>query len=245
MNVRVDNLVVNVDNLPILHSGSDGVIYKWNNKILKVTNYGFMTEGKLEDLKKLSNLANRLILPIDRVSEMRRKKTDLNRPCFGYTTKYLDEDEDGILYMYTSKYIDELSRLRKELHRLFTDNEIAITDSNPKNLLVSNDMLYLIDFDRNITKSSPYSERETILQIQRDNPYEYYNNKRLDNMIHRSLVIGLDKYLAENKYNKKEFEKILNDKYYGCDYNLEEEINELLKYPTMYDYAREKVKRLK
>ena len=173
MNVKVNNLVVNIDKLPILHSGSDGIVYRWNDKIIKIANYGFMTEGNLEDLKSVSSQANKLILPIDTVRETKRKKVDPILPCFGYTTKYLDEDEEGILYMSTTKYIDELKKLRKEIHTVFTNNEIAITDTNPKNLLVSNDTLYLIDFDRNITKNSSYGEKEIFRRRVRCNIFSW------------------------------------------------------------------------
>ena len=81
-----------------------------------------MTEGKMHDLKLCSKEAHKLILPIDIVR-------DTSNSFIGFTSKYIEENKDGLLSLSTKTFIDELEELRDEIHTCFTKRKILLEDT--------------------------------------------------------------------------------------------------------------------
>ena len=141
----------------------------------------------------------------------------------GYTSKYIEENKDGLLSLSTKTFIDELEELRDEIHTCFTKRKIILEDTNPENLLVSNNKIYMVDFDCNITKSS--KDKDIINNYDYPNPYKHINNIRINQLIHRGILSCINKELVDNTNL--------------IDIN---EVRELLEYETMQEYAKTKKK---
>ena len=88
---------------------------------------------------------------------------------------------------------------------------------------MSNNKIYMIDFDHNITKNS--KDKDIISNYDYPNPYKNINNIRMNKLIHRAILSCINKDLEDNSNL--------------IDIN---EIRELLEYETMYEYSKTKKK---
>ena len=242
MVVKVGNLDVSLELLDKIASGKDGDIYLFRDKVIKINKSGYMTEEKIRDLQVASE-SERLIIPIDIVNPTPRKLLRVENPCFGYTTRYLEEDKFGLLYLSTMDYLEQIEWIKRDINEYFSKNKIAITDTNPHNLLISKGVIHLIDFDRNVTKSSMYSLQEPIIRSGQSDPYRFYNSKRVDYLTYRGLLLSIAEYADKEKIKSRKIGPYILEKE-GHPDKFRDFIDELIKYNYIYDYAKEKVKML-
>lgn len=240
MIININNFKLNLESLQKISSGKDGELYRYKDLVIKLNNSQYMTEEKIRDLQVAKD-STRLIIPIDIVNPTPKELLKKENPCFGYTTKYLEEDSFGLLNLTTIDYLNELELIKQDVHKFFSSNEIAITDTNPHNLLISNGVIHLIDFDRNITKSSMYSLKEVVLNNKHENPYNHHNNVRIKLLTYKGLLLSIADYAKKEKIRCKKLDNYIN-KLYDYPSNIEETVRDFEKYDYIYDYAKEKVK---
>ncbi|MBR1385340.1 MAG: hypothetical protein IJ568_00770 [Bacilli bacterium] len=163
MLIRIEDKkdLIDTYNLKKIANGKDGILYLYENIIIKISLSGEMTLEKLEDFRKAKEksfnneedfLKSRIIIPEKIVFNPKEKIKKMKvTPLFGYTQRYFLVKKE-IESMDRNLLIQELSSLREETHKLLTNNKIAIMDTNPQNIIISNDnKLLLIDHDRDIT----------------------------------------------------------------------------------------------
>ena len=240
MIVRVNNLSVDLDLLRQIGHGKDGDLYLFEDLVIKINKSHNMTEEKIFDLQ-VARDSNRLLVPLSIVNPTSPELLRAENPCFGYTTRYLPEDKLGLLNLTTLNYLEQIEMIKREIHRCFTPNEIAITDTNPHNLLISSGVIHLIDFDRCVTKSSMYPSKEMILKNGHYRPYEFHNNTRMDMLTYRGLLLSLVEYCEKEKVGDHKVRDYILDKQDHPE-KYEQFVNDLLRHRHIYDYAKEKVK---
>ena len=146
--------------------------------------------------------------------------------------------------MTVDEYLEQMNLLEEEIHRYFSENEIAITDTNPRNVLSSTingkETLFLIDHDRDITKSSLLCDKERII----NGNYYKYNKKKMSLLKYKVLLLQI-LYLAQKTNQEKDILSYIKT---GCkkatiNSNISEE--ELNNYDTISDYAQNTLKNIK
>ena len=238
MLVKIDknNEFIDTEKLKPIDSGEDGTIYVYNNFILKILHSNYMTINKSNDLNKAVPSNSRLIVP-------RAKIWDESNRFRGYLSKLVDSNE-GIINMTVDEYLEQMNLLEEEIHRYFSENEIAITDTNPRNVLSSTingkETLFLIDHDRDITKSSLLCDKERII----NGNYYKYNKKKMSLLKYKVLLLQI-LYLAQKTNQEKDILSYIKT---GCkkatiNSNISEE--ELNNYDTISDYAQNTLKNIK
>ena len=189
MKIIVDGrTTLNTDNLKKLSEGQDGELYVNGDEVIKICSSDYMTYEKLEDFNSIKNDSSvtHIILPEKKVEKTNTfVKRLVVTPLFGYTQEYKVEKKTGISKLSTIKFIEQMELLRSNIHKLFSANEIAITDTNPQNLLVNeNDEIFLIDHDRCITPSCMEIEKYIIA-----GDYFNHNERRFGKLLNRTLIM--------------------------------------------------------
>ena len=252
MLVKIDGIkdFIETDNLKKIGEGLDGVLFLYNNNVIKINNSDYMTHEKFDDIisaKKNAcdnglNIEKASIVFPDRKVNLANSKVKKLKitPLFGYTQKYIVEKKGGIENLTTCAFIDGIKKISDEVHSVFSNNNIAITDTNPNNLLVSeNNKIYLIDLDRNITKSCTLQEREMI----RNSDYFSYNELRLAKTINRALIYQVYKdALKDLKKRRLIIEMMQEEELKSCSLN--QTFIFLSNYDTIKEYADDRAKKL-
>jgi len=250
MRLKLENSkkIIETDELIPLGEGKDGTAYKLDDEtIIKSIISGYMTEEKIKDLRAAipNDESIRIVPPIEIATNLDIKKTRVKlNIADGYTSRLIKENPNFILMKSTDSFLEEMHLIRKQVKEYLSDNEIALSDSNPNNLLVSldNGGIYIIDHDRNITPSSMHYEKSSI----RDRNYHIHNDKKFSLLFYKGLLLQL------LKYNGIKFE-------YGGDpvisyvENETERTNITLKtieetlegYKTIGEYTRETIRKIK
>jgi len=239
---------IELDKLKSIGCGTDGVLYKNDDYVIKICNSKYMTNTKFNDFITAKKEAykrgsdpnsSKIIFPDHEVDEVPVKNL-LIKKIIGYTEKYHLEKNNGIRYLKTDNFINGILQLKDDIHTFFSDNSIAIMDTNPKNILVSNsDNVYFIDHDRSITKNT-IDNPNSIL----NNDFYYHNETKFTHLVNHALMLQLF-YHAE--YNDETIRTILR-------YKQEQELKklslkailyELKGYNTVEEYALDQAKSLK
>lgn len=243
INLSADNLLDD--------TGKDGIIYRYKDKIIKINISNYMTYEVFEDLLKAKesyfassdrDIELSLVMPLQKVfsplSPILREKIT---PLYGYTEKYVEEDKDGFANFTPEEYIKETLRICRDVKSVFTANNIALTDTNPKNILIGpNHHLFLIDFDRCITPNCTEQEKENVY----NGDYNEHNTKRLRALIYKVILSEVIKYMKKEKIALKgNTLQNFNNELLNIP-PLESLFEELQKYDVLGDYVQEKTKAL-
>lgn len=241
MKLLVNDKQIDTDRLEKLGQGVDGLVYRYNNLILKINLSDCMTKEKFNDFKLIREKLledgidiedTKIVLPRDIIYPTEHVDShNIQRGIFGYTESFHVENHDNIYSFSTNDFINELEELHNDIHSYLTPNEVGIIDTNHDNLLITDDnKVLLIDRDRDITKSSYEVEKSMII----DNDYYAHNEKRFSQLVNRFLIRESINKLREHitdgyklmKIERKEEErfrkiddiyKILNE--YACLYS--------------------------
>lgn len=234
--IEGENNLVDTDELEEIKSGEDGRIFIYKNFALKILHSSYMTSDKSDDLRNAVPVSSRIVVP-------RAKVLDEDSKFRGYLTQFIEED-DCIMDMTVEEYSEEMSALADEVHKYFSENEIAITDTNPRNVLSSikggKRKFFLIDHDRDITKSSLLCDKERII----DGDYYRYNKKRLSLLKYKVLLLQV-LMLAQKSNCKRDVLSYINTSCKNASLNpsISEEV--LDKYDTISDYAKNTFSKIK
>lgn len=93
--------------------------------------------------------------------------------------------------MNSQQYLEEFSILDIQIFEFLTKNYIAITDTNPNNILATSfdvkTILYLVDHDNDITPSSTYFEKQQI----KHGDYSTHNKNKLALIMYKCLLLQI------------------------------------------------------
>ena len=231
-------------------NGKDGYLYKDGNMVIKICHSKYMTYGKFEDYKmvvgefeeKKDDFSKKhIILPDEIVYDPKKKIKQLAvTPLFGYTQQYKIERLDGISSLKIGAFIDSTEIIHEEIHELFSRNYIAINDSNPKNLLVTdNGEIFLIDHDRNITPSSMITHNG-IVYIE---DVFSHNESMFARMINKALIMEIFRGIEMNDSNMRKKTTLMQEGNIN-NTSVERLYSALMEYDTVFDYANDKAKEL-
>jgi len=246
-----NNKYINLDNYKPIVKGEDGTLYKCDNSIIKICHSGQMTYGKFKDLRRIARRCRKsgidiskshIILPSEIVDDPEKRVQHLAvSPLFGYTQQYKAERRNGMRSLRTSDFIDSIEVVHGEIHALFTRNSIAMSDSNPKNFLVSDTgEIFLIDHDRNNTPSSMISE-SGITYVE---DFFGQNEKCFAQMVSKALILETFRGVEMNDSNMRKlmtamYEETCSIAPVGTIYDA------LSRYDTISNYADDKAEQLK
>lgn len=242
------NKKVELDKLKSIGYGTDGILYKNDDYVIKICQSRYMTNTKFNDFisakkesyrKGSDPSSSKIIFPDYEVDEVPVKNL-LIKKIIGYTEKYHLEKNNGIRYLKTDRFINGILQLRDDIHTFFTGNSIAIMDTNPKNILVSkSDNVYFIDHDRSITKNT-IENMNSIL----NKDFYYHNETKFAHLVNHALMLQSFYHV---EYNDETVRAILR-------YRQEQELKnpslksilyDLKEYDTVEEYATDKAKALK
>lgn len=148
---HVGSRIVDFSTLPILSSGGEGDVYKFNKYCIKIFhNISINKKSKLVEIVKHSNITKWSQLGIAYPLLL---VYDTNHNIVGYSMEYFPLTTRLLKFSVKNRNINEITKiigLLKNLHILikkFTHMGFVISDWNPANFLVSNDKILLIDID--------------------------------------------------------------------------------------------------
>lgn len=187
---------IDTNNLRKIGGGEDGTLYELGNAAIKISKgcCGNMTEEKIKDLRSaIPNHEDIRIVPPILIATKPNQVSNLRiNPAFGYTERLINENPNFMFSFSKNHFFDEMHLLRKQIHTYMSKNAIGLTDTNPNNILISQDNngMYLIDHDRDVTPSSMYAEKSRI----RYGDYFIHNDKKLQLTMYKALLLQLLKY---------------------------------------------------
>lgn len=230
-----------------LGGGEDGSLYELHDQVLKMLKSGYMTEEKIRDLRNAipNSEEIRIVPPLLIASNSNQKKPvyQLN-PAFGYTERFIKENPSFILSFDKSKFFEEMHLLRKQVHTHLSQNNIGLMDTNPNNILVSqtNNGLYLIDHDRDVTPNSMYAERARV----RSNDYFAHNDRKLQLLMYKTLLLQLMKYNGiQNTRSSDPVLLFVDSECQRTDISYKTIENTLEQYQTLSEYTEDTIKKIK
>ncbi len=208
---------INLNGLEKIGSGKDGQIFKYKDKVIKICESGYMTSNIFFDIRDALSKAKSEGLDTSSLSMILPEKTvdspynPIKRlkvtPLFGYTQKYI-LPMDSIVDLSTGDFISECEKMHKNLHAIFSSNSIALTDTNPNNILYGKDRkLYLIDFDRCITQNCMESEKQCI----KSGDYYLHNESRFSQIIYKYLLLQALLYISKKKEFQSDVSKAIDN----------------------------------
>ena len=171
-----------------LNEGSEGVIYKYNDTVLKIyKDNPLISKLSKEEIDELKNLKlKRFLVPSESL-------TDSDGNTIGYSSNYIHEDAfNKIFSMDANTLKDELYNLIDDV-RTLSKNGFEIFDLHLSNLLVSDNKIYFID------PGSFHKCDDEFDELYRINRY------RFDNFIVNDLFAA-----ALSKKNRKKLDKAYN-----------------------------------
>ena len=203
MKIRFNNETIDLNNLELIGAGEDGKLYLYKDKIIKLAESQDMTLEKMEDFKRVKEKCfssekefnnSQIVLPNEIIKRPNERIKRLRvTPIFGYSQQYHLERKNEIFNIPSNHLINEMETIRSEIHRILTDNKIAIIDTNPNNLLLSDDnKIYFIDRDRDITDSCMEMEKRVIY----DKSHYKHNEKRYSILFKNLLLLKLSKCIG-------------------------------------------------
>ena len=252
MDVVIDNkriISIDEDSMKI-GSGQDGHLYLCKDTIVKICTSQYMTYEKLDDFNRVKRTLKKqgidtskssIILPDKKVEKPNQKVQRLRiTPIFGYTQVYKLEKKSGISKLKTSTFIEKVERVHEDLHAIFSNNNIAIMDTNPHNLLVTkDDDIFFIDHDRNITPSCMSSEKEAII----DGDYHKHNEIRFSKLLNRALLLQAFRGIENNDRNIRFVLEAMEEEELK-NYSVNQLYSIISDYDTIYEYSLDKAKEL-
>lgn len=252
MYIRIEgnSSYINLDGLSrVLNDGSDGELYFCGNDVIKICHSDYMTLEKLRDFNLIKEkmfdsesefYESRVVLPDKLVTKKGHKIKKLRvTPVFGYTQSYHVE-KCLITSLSIKDFINETKTVKDSVHNILTANNVGITDTNPANLLVSSDnKVYLIDHDRDVTENTYELEKKALL---RSNNYFENNEKVFANMIARTITYTIGSPIKRK--TERIYEILYKYEKYLCFLSSDELYDILSKYSTFEELAEDKSKEL-
>jgi hypothetical protein len=252
MDVIIDDKdTVSIDEKSMkIGSGQDGHLYLHLDTIIKICTSQYMTYEKLDDFNRVKMLSaakgintskSTIILPDKKVEKQNEQVKRLKiTPIFGYTQVYKLEKKSGISTLKTSTFIENVEKVHEDLHAIFSSNNIAIMDTNPHNLLVTNDdEIYFIDHDRNVTPSCMSSEKDAVI----DNDYYKHNEVRFSKLLNRALLLQAFRGIQNNDQNIRLVLEAMEEEELK-NYSINQLYSIISDYDTIYEYSVDKAKEL-
>lgn len=214
---------INQDTKKFLGGSQGGEVFKYNDRtaIKLLHSDNSLTEINTDYFISVIN-SKLLLAPT-------KKVFDTNGDFKGYTTKFINQKNDGISNIETKIFFENLSNLLEEIHNNLSQNKIGIYDG--KNYLVGeNATIYLLDFDMYKT---PYTTPYLLYPIKGD--YERYNSKQFDELVYYILEHEILKQTGnlQSTSARRQVETIENE----FPNSLEYVRKKVMKYPTILDYS--------
>lgn len=201
------------NNPRIIDSGTSGTLYRLDEgRILKyiTSNYHFDVTA-IKDINKM-NLPN-----FGRIYEF---LYDSNYQFSGYITEYYKKQFHDILTMPTEYSIENLYQIKKSFVRI-TKAGILVKDLHDENIILGNDLIRIIDYDRYERSSLP---EETLTK---------YNYAYLMYLFRSLYISTLIEYHGELFNNKERINKLFEK-----NAPLDEIYKKLVRYKYPIDYVK-------
>ena len=190
--------IKDVEKLPKLGSGHDGIVYKYDSLALKILKYDIeeRKEKGLLSFEKANYFVNecmtkRITMPTDIL-------LDENGIYAGIVMECIDEIEIDELELFTEDlYISSLELL--EDINLLTKNRVGLNDINRGSFLLAKDFLHLCDVDKYID----YRKQNRI-------NVDFINKDAYNYAISKFIVLKIMEMIKKERQITKEEREILN-----------------------------------
>lgn len=236
---------IKINGLKFIDGGRDGKVYRLDkDRVIKILSSYFITEAKIEDLREAvldgDRKSSRLVVPQKIVSEENPQNAYLRFGVpIGYVSPYIESDVSYLENLTCEEFMDEICTLRDEIHKYFSKNQIAVVDSNPRNLIFSGKKVHLIDHDRDITPSSAFYQKIDII----NDDYESYNDKKLALLAYKALLLQIIKSESlENEFKNVILYTYVNQEAKRDDINFTTLRKELKGYRCIPEYTKSRFK---
>lgn len=247
--IEEDEKLVDTNGLRIINSGQNSILYNFLGEALKISYSGYMTREKVKDFKEAiaHNSTCRIIPPNKTIIDPSKNQNLKNKPIIGYTQSLLKENPIGVLFMSPQQYLSEFSTLDIQIFEFLTKNCIAITDTNPNNILATSfddeTILYLVDHDNDITPSSTYFEK----QIIKHGDYSTHNKNKLALIMYKCLLLQILKLqgIGNSATKNKKVINYIEQEAKRKDINFSTTEQALAGYSSIDEYARDTLQKIK
>jgi len=179
-----------LEKFPIIGNGGQGNIYQISSDTVVK-----MVEGvvNLELLQKMKNLElKQFLLPVEEVCDQ--------DGIYSMAYKYIDTFEyKNVLYLIKKYLLTNIEVLQEDI-TILSENRILIRDLIPRNSLILQNKIYILDFD--LYKFADNNlEQEMLLKLNMEKLQQYFNKL----WIMALVGIGYDRRIL--KYHPEYFEK--------------------------------------
>lgn len=202
---------IEVDKNIILGSGSYGTAYKHNNKVIKLWNTPYSQDYKNFEILKELSLPNfyKLETLLYRTKESALKQ---NNP-YGYTYKYLEEEDIDILTLPTNYTLDNLYNLYTTI-QILTKYNIRNIDLIAENVILNSKIITIIDAElytkehncspKELLKRNTYDLESLFFDLYKRSLIQYHSyllSKELNILLYNLFIIH--NYKSINNVEKK------------------------------------------
>lgn len=246
--IEKDRRLIDTNALKTINSGVDGTVYSFEGEALKLSDSMYMTREKVKDLRQAvpDNSNCRIVVPRRMVIDPSKNYSLKYKPIIGYTQRLLLENPNGIRFMTPDEYFNEFSIIERQTLDFLSNNQIALMDTNPNNILANWDddtKLFLIDHDRDITASSTFMEHQKII----NSDYLNHNQKKLAVIMYKVILLQLLKIqgIGNSISSNRKVDKYIEQEAQRNDLTFSTTEQALDGYSSIDEYAKDTLKKIK
>ncbi len=228
-----EEVVTNLNLLPKVGAGVDGILLRYNDEVLKILKTDFSNPNTY----RLSMNYDKLLffkdnLHLSRITKPTGVLYNIDGKYIGYTMDYLDDVVASDKMSINDFTCGDLYKSIIELHNDFdelTKNNVVVKDLNTNSYIFTTDFLHLCDMDRYLMNAKVSVNENNLkfvfakflyLGLTRDQDYDRYTLRQLSRCVRRccnsrgfldELVYEVDKNkeLSIGEFLKTDAKKIL------------------------------------